>query len=65
VTTQGDTLLLLIDTGGGGVWMIKPVLERFGLAPEFVSVEQGDTVFTGGKFPAFASRSWPRSAAMR
>ncbi len=54
VTTHGDTLLLLVDTGGGGVWMIKPALERVGINPTFVSVVQGDSAFTGGKFPTFA-----------
>lgn len=53
VTTQGDTLLLLVDTGGGGAWVIKPVLERLGITPRFVGV-QGDSVYMGGKFPTFA-----------
>jgi hypothetical protein len=53
ITTGGDTLLLLIDTGGGGVWMIKPVLQRLGLKPRFVAVVNHDSAFTGGKFPSF------------
>ncbi len=54
VTTQGDTLLLLIDTGGGGVWVTKPVLERLGIAPKFAGMARGDSAFIGGKFPTFA-----------
>ena len=45
--------MLFIDSGGGGVWVIKPVLERLGYKPKFESVEEGDSVFTGGKFPKF------------
>jgi hypothetical protein len=56
VTTQGDTLLLLVDTGGGGAWVIKPVLERLGITPRFVGV-QGDSVFMGGRFPTFADHA--------
>jgi len=55
VTTQGDTLLLLVDTGGGGAWVIKPVLERLGIEPRFVGVQLGDSVYMGGKFPSFAA----------
>jgi hypothetical protein len=54
VTPQGDTLLLLIDTGGGGVWMVKPVLERLGFDPKFIGMAN-DSVFSGGPFPVFAS----------
>jgi hypothetical protein len=53
VTPQGDTLLLLIDTGGGGVWMVKPVLERLGFDPKFIGMAN-DSVFSGGPFPRFA-----------
>src|SRR5262245_18628752 len=53
VTPESDTLMLLIDTGGGGVWMIKPALERLGLNPQPLGVVHNDTVFTGGKFPIF------------
>jgi hypothetical protein len=53
VSQQGDTIVLLMDTGGGGVFVIKPVLERLGITPKFVSVEEGDSVFVGGKFPRF------------
>lgn len=53
VTTQGDTLVLFTDSGGGGPWVIKPVLERLGVTPTFVTVAEGDSVFTGGTFPTF------------
>jgi hypothetical protein len=53
ITLQGDTLMLLMDTGGGGVFAIKPVLERLGLKPKFEAVEEGDSVFSGGPFPRF------------
>ncbi len=53
ISQQGDTVVLLMDTGGGGVFVIKPVLERLGITPKFLSVEEGDSVFMGGKFPVF------------
>jgi hypothetical protein len=53
VTTRGDTLLLFTDSGGGGPWVIRPVLERLGGTPRFLAVEDGDSVFSGGKFPTF------------
>ena len=53
VTQQGDTLVLFLDSGGGGVFAIKPVLERLGLNPKFVAIEEGDSIFTGGTFPTF------------
>ena len=49
----GDTLLLLIDTGGGGMWMVKPALERLGFNPQPLGVVLHDTAFTGGRFPIF------------
>jgi hypothetical protein len=54
VSQQGDTIVLLMDTGGGGVFVIKPVLERLGIAPKFVEVAEGDSVFEGGPFPTFS-----------
>src|SRR3954463_8099749 len=53
VTTQGDTLLLFLDSGGGGGFASKPVLERLGFNPKFMGVEEGDSIFTGGEFPSF------------
>ena len=53
VTQQGDTLLMLMDTGGGTVWVIKPVLEKLGIKPKFEAVEEGDSTFAGGPFPRF------------
>ena len=53
VTETGDTVLLFLDTGGGGVWAIKPLLEKLGFKPKFSGIEEGDSTFTGGKFPTF------------
>src|SRR4051812_36245114 len=52
VMPQGDTALLLMDTGGGGVFVIKPVLERLGIKARFAEIEEGDSSFDGGAFPA-------------
>jgi hypothetical protein len=60
VTPDGDTLLLLIDTGGGGMWMIKPALEQLGFQPRFIAFGD-DSVFSGGPFPDFSPEaSLPR-----
>ena len=53
VSQQGDTILLLMDTGGGGVFVIKPVLARLGITPKFSGVVEGDSMFEAGKFPTF------------
>jgi hypothetical protein len=53
VTTRGDTLLWFMDTGGGGVWLTRPALERLGISPRFLSIEEGDSVYSGGPFPTF------------
>jgi len=53
VTQQGDTLLLLMDTGGGNVFVAKRALERMGITPKFVTVAEGDTIWDGGTFPQF------------
>lgn len=53
VTRSGDTLVLFLDTGGGGAFMNKPALERLGMEPRFMMVEEGDSLFTGGPFPDF------------
>jgi len=55
VTQQGDTLLLLMDTGGGNVFVPKSALVRMGITPKFVQVAEGDTVWDGGPFPGFKS----------
>jgi len=54
VTLQGDTLMMLMDTGGGQVFVSKRALERMGTTPRFLAVEGGgDSVWDGGKFPTF------------
>src|ERR1051325_9856109 len=53
VTACGDTILLFTDSGGGGPWVIKPALELLGFTPKFEGVEEGDSSFTGGKWPIF------------
>ena len=53
VTQQGDTLLLLMDTGGGNVFVSKQALVRMAITPKFVQVAEGDTVWDGGGFPTF------------
>jgi hypothetical protein len=53
VSQQGDTIVLLMDTGGGGVFVIKPVLEKLGFTPKFLQLGDGDSVFAGGPFPTF------------
>jgi hypothetical protein len=53
VTLQGDTLMMLMDTGGGQVFVTKRALERMGIKPKFMAVEEGDSVWDGGKFPTF------------
>ncbi len=52
ITTAGDTLLLFLDTGGGGAFLNKPALQRLGMKPRFIVVEE-DSLFTGGPFPTF------------
>jgi len=54
VTTSGDTLLWFMDSGGGGVWVKRPILEQMGITSRFLLVENGDTVYSGGPFPTFA-----------
>ena len=62
VSQQGDTIVLLMDTGGGGVFVNKPVLARLGITPKFAGMAQGDSIFEGGKFPRFrAGASIPPS----
>jgi hypothetical protein len=53
VTQQGDTLMMIMDTGGGQVFVTKRALERMGITPKFVTVAEGDSVWDGGKFPTF------------
>jgi hypothetical protein len=53
VTMQGDTLLMLMDTGGGNVFVTKRVLERMGITPKFMMLAENDTVWDGGAFPHF------------
>jgi hypothetical protein len=53
VTEQGDTLMLIMDTGGGNVFVAKPVLLRMGITPKFIMVAEGDTVWDGGVWPHF------------
>src|SRR5262249_12644619 len=53
VTLQGDTLMMIMDTGGGQVFVSKRALERMGIKPKFVGIEEGDSVWDGGKFPTF------------
>ncbi len=55
VTAQGDTLVLYLDTGGGGVYGIKSVVQRLGYKTTFTGIEEGDSSFVGGKFPSFRS----------
>ena len=51
ITMQGDTLLMLMDTGGGNVFVTKRVLERMGITPKFMMLAENDTVWDGGAFP--------------
>lgn len=53
VTQQGDTLEMLMDTGGGNVFVTKTALLRMGIAPKFVALAEGDSVWDGGAFPRF------------
>jgi hypothetical protein len=53
VTLQGDTLTMLMDTGGGQVFVSKRALERMGITPKFLAIEEGDSVWDGGRFPTF------------
>jgi hypothetical protein len=53
VTPQGDTLVMLMDTGGGNVFVTKRALERLGITPKFVQVAEGDSIWDGGAFPQF------------
>lgn len=53
VTLQGDTLMMLMDTGGGNVFVTKQALVRMGITPKFVQVAEGDSIWDGGKFPTF------------
>jgi hypothetical protein len=53
VTQQGDTLMMLMDTGGGNVFVTKRTLIRMGVTPKFIMVAEGDSVWDGGKFPTF------------
>lgn len=53
VTLQGDTLSMLMDTGGGQVFVTKQALERMGITPKFMLIAEGDSVWDGGKFPSF------------
>ena len=53
VTEQGDTLQLIMDTGGGNVFVTKRALERMGVTPKFLQVAEGDSLWDGGAFPRF------------
>ena len=53
VSQRGDTILMLMDTGGGNVFVSTSELERMGITPKFMFVEQRDSFFTGGAFPKF------------
>lgn len=53
VSQQGDTILMLMDTGGGNVFVSTSELARMGITPKFLGVEQRDSFFTGGAFPKF------------
>lgn len=53
VTPQGDTLQMLMDTGGGQVFVTKRALERMGITPKFMTIADGDSVWDGGPFPSF------------
>ena len=55
VTQQGDTLVMLMDTGGGNVFVSKRSLERLGITPKFVTIAEGDSIWDGGQFPQFKS----------
>jgi len=53
ITERGDTLVMLMDTGGGDVFVTKQMLIRLGITPKFVAFVEGDSVWDGGKFPTF------------
>jgi len=53
VTLQGDTLQMLMDTGGGQVFVTKRALERMGITPRFMAIADGDSAWDGGPFPSF------------
>ena len=55
VTEQGDTLQLLMDTGGGNVFVTTSALKRMGITPTFVQVAEGDSLWDAGAFPRFKS----------
>src|SRR5262245_9139233 len=53
VTLQGDTLMMLMDTGGGQVFVSKRALLRMGITPKFIAIAEGDSIWDGGTFPTF------------
>jgi hypothetical protein len=53
VTEQGDTLQLLMDTGGGNVFVTKKALDRMGITAKFLQIAERDSLWDAGSFPRF------------
>lgn len=53
ITLQGDTLQLIMDTGGGNIFVTKSALLRMGITPTFMEIAEGDSLWDGGAFPRF------------
>jgi hypothetical protein len=53
ITIRGDSLLLFIDSGGGGYWVTKHALDRMGMKGNFEAIEDGDSIFSGERIPTF------------